>query len=496
MGSLAVLAVAGGSVFSGIDGHIPWQRDSASAAAMSTPPLSSTSSNSDAHKTAQTVASDAIKLSNVKRIVWSIDGKLLGVSNAGSLLRNLQGSKFDVNTLPSGDHVLTAHVETNDGRTLSFSAPFTSSKQSGPTQSAPKQSGSQQSAPKPAAHGPQVAQAAAHGSITGHVSTSNAKVAKPSTTTPSKPTSQPSAKPSKSSATPVAQPPATKAPRPATPRPTAPAAPPSTAPAAPGGGFDPVHFNWDSVGGPSSGMTTVGGNGTLVLQTAGQLLDRVKSNTKVVASSTGVSLSNCSVGVFHADAEKLSAKNCDINGGVFGAGSYTLDHNFITSASDGIDPTGPGYKVIQYNKIWRDGTRVDDRHQDGIQFTQGGNALIARNYISGWQTSAIMIKADLGTISNITIDSNYLNNPTGYYQLYLCPDSHSLSNITVTNNAFGKASSTLSTCGANYTYVHTEAQRQAAIKSGVKNANQWIVWNGNYVAATGAVVAPPGGWAQ
>jgi hypothetical protein len=200
--------------------------------------------------------------------------------------------------------------------------------------------------------------------------------------------------------------------------------------------------------------------------------------------------------VLHADAEKLSAKNCDINGGVFGAGSYTLDHNFITSASDGIDPTGPGYKVIQYNKIWRDGTRVGDRHQDGIQFTKGGNALIARNYISGWQTSAIMIKADLGTISNITIDSNYLNNPTGYYQLYLCPDSHSLSNITVTNNAFGKASSTLSTCGTNYTYVHTEAQRQAAIKAGVKNANQWIVWNGNYVAATGAVVAPPGGWAK
>jgi len=243
-------------------------------------------------------------------------------------------------------------------------------------------------------------------------------------------------------------------------------------------------------------MSKMGGTSALYLRTAGQILDWVQSSVKIYAQATGVSLSNCRIGVLHADAEKLSAKNCDINGGVFGAGSYTLDHNFITSASDGIDPTGPGYKVIQYNKIWRDGTRVGDRHQDGIQFTKGGNALIARNYISGWQTSAIMIKADLGAISNITIDSNYLNNPTGYYQLYLCPDSHSLSNITVTNNAFGKASSTLSTCGTNYTYVHTEAQRQAAIKAGVNNANQWIVWNGNYVAATGAVVAPPGGWAQ
>lgn len=257
-----------------------------------------------------------------------------------------------------------------------------------------------------------------------------------------------------------------------------------------------MHFDWNSVGGPSSGLTALGGTGDVVLDTAGQILDRVQADSKVVAQATGVSLSNCSLGVFHADADGLSAKNCDISGGVFGLGSYTLDHNFITSASDGIDPAGPGYKVIQYNKIWRDGTRVADRHQDGIQFTQGGNALISRNYISGWQTSAIMVKADLGAISNITIDSNYLNNPTGYYQLYLCPDSHSLSNITVTNNAFGKASSTLSTCGTTYTYVHTQSQRQSAINAGVKGADQWIVWNNNYVAGTGAVVAPPGGWAQ
>jgi hypothetical protein len=66
----------------------------------------------------------------------------------------------------------------------------------------------------------------------------------------------------------------------------------------------------------------------------------------------------------------------------------------------------------------------------------------------------------------------------------------------VTNNAFGKATSTISTCDANLTFVHTDAQRQAAIKAGNNNAHKWIVWNGNYIAATGAVVAPPGGWAQ
>lgn len=195
-------------------------------------------------------------------------------------------------------------------------------------------------------------------------------------------------------------------------------------------------------------------------------------------------------------AANASVKQCSLSGGVHGAGSYTIDHAFITSNGDGIDPTGPGHKVIQYTKIWRDGTRVGTKHEDGIQFWQGGNALVTHNWISGWQTSAMMVKADLGPISNVIIDSNYLNNPTGYFQLYLCPASHSLSNITVTNNAFGKSSFTASTCGSHLTFVHTEAQRQAAIQAGNKNAASWIVWNNNHIAGTSTVVAPPGGWAQ
>ena len=237
--------------------------------------------------------------------------------------------------------------------------------------------------------------------------------------------------------------------------------------------FDPVTFDWTSVGGPSQA-------------TAGD----------VTLSTDGATLTNCNIGTLHVNSAGTTVQNCTVNGGVFGAGSYTLDHNFITSDADGIDPTGPGHKVIQYNKIWRDGTRVADRHQDGIQFWQGGNALISRNWISGFQTSAIMVKADLATISDVTIDSNYLNNPTGYFQLYLCPASHALRNITVTNNAFGKASFTASTCGTKLTFVHTEAQRQQAIKAGNSAAASWIVWDGNYVAGTDTTVAPPGGWAQ
>ena len=289
-----------------------------------------------------------------------------------------------------------------------------------------------------------------------------------------------------------------------TPTPTRPAPAPSTTTAAtpvstalPPGAFDPVTFDWATVGAPSSGLVEVNGTGDLALTKKGQVLDGVKvSQARVVTTADGIRLSNCEIGTFHADTQGLSAEHCTINGGVYGEGSYVLDHNFITSQGDGIDPTGKGQKVIQYNKIWRDGTRVGEKHQDGIQFWQGGNTLIRRNWISGFGTSAIMVKADHGTISNVTIDSNYVNNPTGYFQLYLCPQSHALVNITVTNNAFGKATSVVSTCRAKLTFVHTEAQRQAAIKAGNAGAANWIVWNNNYVAETHAVLPPPGGWAQ
>ncbi len=230
-------------------------------------------------------------------------------------------------------------------------------------------------------------------------------------------------------------------------------------------------FDWSKVGGPAQ---STGGD--------------------VKFTTDGSRISNCNVGEVRAESENNAVTQCTIKSGVYGAGSYTIDRSFITSDGDGINPTGPGQKVIKNTKIWRDGTRVGTKHQDGIQFWKGGNTLISQNWISGWQTSAIMVKADLGPISNVTIDSNYLNNPTGYFQLYLCPAGNSLKNITVTNNAFGKSSFTASTCGANLTFVHTEKQRQDAIKAGNKSAASWIVWNGNHIAGTDKVVAPPGGW--
>ena len=258
-----------------------------------------------------------------------------------------------------------------------------------------------------------------------------------------------------------------------------------------------MHYDWSTVGGPSSGLTTVGSGTSLTLSVAGEILDHVRSTVRTIAEATGTGATNCVIDdTFRADGDNLLLSHCSVAQGVSGAGSYTVQYNFITSDADGMDPTGPGQKLIQYNKIWRDGSRVGENHQDGIQFWQGGNTVISRNYITGWQTSAINLKANIGAISNVTIDSNYLGNPTGYYQLYLCPDIHGITNVTVTNNAFAKANYVVSTCGTKITFVHSEAQRQAAIAAGNQAAANWVVWNNNYVAGTNTVVTPPGGWVE
>ncbi len=119
---------------------------------------------------------------------------------------------------------------------------------------------------------------------------------------------------------------------------------------------------------PRRGLRRSASSGDLVLRTAGQIQDRVSSSARIVAQATGVSLSNCSIGSFTRDADASARRTARSTAAYSGPAPTRLDHNFITSQSDGIDPTARP-KVIQYNKIWRDGTRVGDKHIDGIQFT-------------------------------------------------------------------------------------------------------------------------------
>jgi hypothetical protein len=195
-----------------------------------------------------------------------------------------------------------------------------------------------------------------------------------------------------------------------------------------------------------------------------------------------------------------------VTNGVTGL-AMTVRNSKITSTNDGIAPTGGAHgpqTLIEYNKITRDGTRIGTQHMDGIQFWQGGNAVIQRNWIDGWANSAIIIKSDLelrpgdGPISNIVIQENYLENSTSYFTLYVRDGGKGRPRfITVQNNAFGRHGMPISSGSSPYnqaTFVHTEKQRSDAIAAGNPQAAEWIVWSGNYYADDGTPVAPIGGW--
>ncbi|MDQ1709102.1 MAG: hypothetical protein QOG49_487 [Frankiaceae bacterium] len=238
-----------------------------------------------------------------------------------------------------------------------------------------------------------------------------------------------------------------------------PAAPTAATPSS--AGFNPLTNDWTTVGGKSSGAR-LGNHGTVI------------KHRTIAASGTG-------------------------NTGIFGS-SFTAEYNDITADEDGVDFIGNGPFLVQYNRLHRDGTQFGDAHHDGIQSWVGKDVTIRRNWIDGWETSAILIKTDVGPISNVLIEENYLGNLSGGWSLYVVDAATGFGRPTfvdVINNRFRSANGTIasgSEWGSQATFCHTRAQRQAAIDGGNADAAGWIVWSGNRWAdgpLAGHEIAPP-----
>lgn len=226
---------------------------------------------------------------------------------------------------------------------------------------------------------------------------------------------------------------------------------------------------------------------------------------------------------------RVVVEHCDVGApgnGVSGL-AMVVRHSRVSTGNDGLTPTG-GAKgvetVIEYNKIERDGTRDGDRHHDGVQLWQGGNATIRRNWISGWDTSAVMVKSDKelepgdGPVADVLVEENYLHNPSGHYAVQVRDGGQGRPRfVTIRDNAFGplegEAVSTGPSPSEQAVFVRTEQQRDRAVAAqeadpGVldrrvsehgmtedqADARTWIVWDGNVWAETGEEVTPPGGW--
>lgn len=275
--------------------------------------------------------------------------------------------------------------------------------------------------------------------------------------------------------------------------------------------WDPSAARPDSVGAPGSPSGACPQPPLFV--TAGQLVSGVSCSVPAVvqdAADVEIAGSALDAGVTVHDLTRPAravVRQSTVGGSNAVSGSAAIvEHSLLTSTNDGVTLTGGAHglpSLVENNWIERDGSRVGNNHHDGIQLWQGGNLTIRRNWISGFQVSAILIKSDLeqvpgdGPIRNVLVEENYLANPTGYYTMYVVDGGKGRPQfVTVRNNVFGKGApiSTGASAAGQAVFVRSDAERDAAVADGVAGAAEWVAWTNNVSAATGAEIVPPGGW--
>jgi hypothetical protein len=277
------------------------------------------------------------------------------------------------------------------------------------------------------------------------------------------------------------------------------------------GKFDPQEYDWSRAGATEHGLRPVAGRQTL--RSAGEVLDRIEmapgAEIAVTAGALDAGVSNSllhsKIRAYQGLPARALVTQSTSYAPVTGQ-AVMVQNSRITSQGDGINPTGGKdgpTSLVEYSCIERDGTRVADAHHDGIQIWQGGNAVIRRNWISGWNTSAIMLKSDRelndgdGPVSHVRIEQNYLANPAGHFILYVRDGGKGRPQyVTIVDNVLGPGSPISSGRSPKdrATFVRTEAERDAAVLAGDESAVEWIVWSGNTDAETGLEITPPGGW--
>jgi hypothetical protein len=239
---------------------------------------------------------------------------------------------------------------------------------------------------------------------------------------------------------------------------TAPAA--AATPAAPAAGAKPGPDNTGvrpGVALAASGTVTITQGGTAANPAVYENLD---VTGRVDIQADYVVLRNCRVtspgqtySVFveggSSDPSRVVIEDCEMSGGIgcgVGGTGFTLRRcEVYGTGADGINPYSDA--VIEAN--WVHGLAVPGLHPgphaDGIQMTKGSNVVIRGNFIdvpidSGMASSnsCIFLKTDMGPISNVTIEGNWLNG--GNYTIYsLAANGNGApTGVTVANNRFGR----------------------------------------------------------
>jgi hypothetical protein len=261
------------------------------------------------------------------------------------------------------------------------------------------------------------------------------------------PTSTPSSSPS---ATPTATPSSTptSVPTTASPSPSTTATPSPSSTAA--GGFPSA----SSTGVPS-GVTLSAYTGPSTITTASTVIDskRITSCLDIKANNVTIKRSlisgNCFFNVLNDSGNTgLVLSDVEIDGGNARADGAAIGGRSYTCLRCDIHGTGDGVKLgdnVTVQDSWiHDLYGANDSHNDGMQASDGSNIRVLHNTITPvyrGSTSAIIIKADFGPISDLTFDGNLVGG--GAWTVYAgagygsgIPDA---TGVKITNNQFTTA---------------------------------------------------------
>jgi serralysin len=216
----------------------------------------------------------------------------------------------------------------------------------------------------------------------------------------------------------------------------------------------PTGFANASSTGVPTGTSLSAYTGPMTITTPGTVIDGKSINGTLTIQADNVTIKNCQItssNFWVIDADNGYAntviQNCDIRGsgtvkgGAGIVGGTMIVGNDISNVENAIVPgSNATIKGNYIHDLFYNGT---DPHYDGIQIQGGQNGvLIEDNTILSKDTSDIIIQDYFGSVSNITINHNFLSNDDWLgYNVYVEDRfaNYTTTNVKITNNVINKA---------------------------------------------------------
>lgn len=204
--------------------------------------------------------------------------------------------------------------------------------------------------------------------------------------------------------------------------------------------------------GVPTGTVLTNYTGPMTVTQNGTVIDGKIINGDIVIRAANVVIKNSRImqrsywGVDFENASNFTIQDCDIvgpglagtgNSGLFGSG--TILRNDISGAENGINLSS-GSSVIKGNYIHDLKAPGTDPHYDGIQVFGGQNGvLIEDNTIIASDTSDVFISNIFGSVSNVTVNHNYLAGSVGI-NIYVEGNrgNGTTTGVSLTNNTMEK----------------------------------------------------------